>query len=263
MKEIVSSEQGAADVSAQSMDAQKECAEEEKGGKRDIRKMIVAYIKRYLILVVGLCIMSIGVAFSIKAGLGTSPISSVPYVLNLITGLSIGTTTIIANSVIVLLQILILRKKYQPIQLLQVLVAVVFGLLTDVAVWCVEGVVLTAYWQQWLICIAGIVLVAVGVSFEVAAHVVTLPGEGLALALCRVIRLKFGYMKVIVDVSLVVIAVALSFGFLPGLQGVREGTLAAAVFVGLLAKQFNRLTVPLADKWIEGNSCGQEGNRTE
>lgn len=243
MKEIVSSEQGAADVSAQSMDAQKECAEEEKGGKRDIRKMIVAYIKRYLILVVGLCIMSIGVAFSIKAGLGTSPISSVPYVLNLITGLSVGTTTIIANSVIVLLQILILRKKCQPIQLLQVLVAVVFGLLTDVAVWCVEGVVLTAYWQQWL---AGIVLVAVGVSFEVAAHVVTLPGEGLALALCRVIRLKFGYMKVIVDVSLVIIAVALSFGFLHGLQGVREGTLAAAIFVGLLAKQFNRLTVPLA-----------------
>ena len=81
------------------------------------------------------------------------------------------------------------------------------------------------------LCLAGIVLVALGVSFEVAAQAVTLPGEGLALALCRVIRLKFGYMKVIVDVSLVIIAVALSFGFLPGLQGVREGTLAAAVFV--------------------------------
>lgn len=113
------------------------------------------------------------------------------------------------------------------------------------------------------LCLAGIVLVALGVSFEVAAQAVTLPGEGLALALCRVIRLKFGYMKVIVDVSLVIIAVALSFGFLHGLQGVREGTLAAAIFVGLLAKQINRLSVPLADKWIEGNSCGQEGNRTE
>ena len=70
-------------------------------------------------------------------------------------------------------------------------------------------------------------------------------------------------MKVIVDVSLVVIAVALSFGFLHGLQGVREGTLAAALLVGLLAKQINRLSVPLAARWIEDKKPSEEAAAAE
>lgn len=215
-------------------------------------KMVIQYCKRYFILLVGLCIMSVGVALSIKADLGTSPISSVPYVLNLITELSVGTTTIVVNVLMVLLQILILRKRYHPIQLLQIPACVVFGLLTDVAMLLVEGVVLDAYWQQCLVCLAGILLVAVAVSFEVSAHAVTLPGEGLALAVHQVTRIKFGYTKVMCDVSLVIIATALSLIFLHGLHGVREGTLAAAIFVGLLAKQINRVLVPLIGRWVEG-----------
>ena len=100
-------------------------------------------------------------------------------------------------------------------------------------------------------CIAGIVLVAVGVSTEVATNVTTLAGEGVALSLNKVIpKIKFGYMKVIVDCTLVVIAVIVSFSCLHELYGVREGTLAAAVFVGLIAKQLNKLTIPLADKFF-------------
>ena len=63
-------------------------------------------------LCLGLTIMAFGVAFSIKAALGTSPISSVPYVTSTISGLSVGTTTIIMNFMFVLIQIAILRKKY-------------------------------------------------------------------------------------------------------------------------------------------------------
>lgn len=100
-------------------------------------------------------------------------------------------------------------------------------------------------------CIAGIVLVAVGVSTEVATNVTTLAGEGLALSLNKVIpKIKFGYMKVIVDCTPVVIGVIVSFSCLHELYGVREGTLAAAVFVGLIAKQLNKLTIPLADKFF-------------
>ena len=199
--------------------------------------------------------MAIGVVLSIKAALGTSPISGIPYVLNLITELSVGTTTIIVNVLIVLLQVILLRKRFQVIQLLQIPVCIVFGLLTDLAMLCFEGMVLQAYWLQWLVCIGGILLVAVGVSFEVTANVVTLPGEGLALALCKLIPVKFGYVKIMVDVSLVVIAAALSFAFLHGLQGVREGTAAAAIFVGMTARQLNRFMIPFG-KILFGTSQG-------
>ena len=138
-----------------------------------------------------------------------------------------------------------------------------FGLLIDLASYCIADVIPQGYLMQWLLCAVGIVLVAIGVSCEVAADLLTLAGEGLVRALCSVCPLKFGYMKVIVDVSLVVIAVALSFGFLHGLQGVREGTLAAALLVGLLAKQINRLSVPLAARWIEGKKPSEEAAAAE
>lgn len=207
-----------------------------------LNKLPVYILKRYLLLLIGLAIMAFGVAFSIKASLGTSPISSVPYVVSLFTPLTVGTATITMHCVFILLQILILRKDYHPIQLMQLPVAFFFGYLTDFGVWAVQGITCNTYWQQWIVCIIGILLVAVGVSFEVKAGVVVLAGEGVVLAICRVLpKVKFGYMKVGFDVTLVVIACILSIVFTGRLQGVREGTVAAALLVGLIAKQLGKL----------------------
>lgn len=205
-------------------------------------KLPVYIAKRYLLLLAGLSIMAFGVAFSIKASLGTSPISSVPYVVSLFAPLTVGTATIVMHCVFILLQILILRRNYHPIQLMQLPVAVFFGYLTDFGVWAVRGIHCSTYWQQWIVCLIGILLVAAGVSLEVKAGVVVLAGEGVVLAICKVLpKIKFGYMKVGFDVTLVVIACILSFTFTGHLQGVREGTVAAALLVGLIAKQIGKL----------------------
>ena len=210
-------------------------------GMRNLNRLPVYILKRYLLLLIGLSIMAFGVAFSIKASLGTSPISSVPYVVSLFAPLTVGTATIIMHCVFIALQILILRGDYHPIQLMQLPVAVFFGYLTDFGVWAVQRINCSAYWQQWLVCLAGILLVAVGVSLEVKAGVVVLAGEGVVLAICQVLpKIKFGYMKVGFDVTLVVTACILSFAFTGRLQGVREGTVAAALLVGLIAKQIGK-----------------------
>lgn len=203
-------------------------------------KNIYIFIKRCLMFIAGLLIMAMGVAFSIKANLGTSPISSVPYVANLFTHLTVGNATIIMHCVFILIQILILRKQYKLIQLMQLPVAIVFGFLTDLSIWLIQGISHSNYFQQWILCVIGIVLVAVGVSFEVTANVITLAGEGVILAICKVFPIKFGYMKVAFDVTLVITACLLSFIFLHKLEGVREGTVTAAILVGLIAKQSNK-----------------------
>ena len=214
-----------------------------------MEKTHIYIIRRYLLLLAGLAIMAFGVAFSIKASLGTSPISSVPYVVSLFAPLTVGTATIIMHCVFILLQIMILRKKYHPIQLMQLPVAFFFGYLTDFGVWAVQGITCDHYLQQWLVCLIGIFLVAVGVSLEVKAGVVVLAGEGVVLAICKVLPVKFGYMKVGFDVTLVAIACVLSFVFTGRLQGVREGTVAAALLVGLIAKQLGKML----SKWkLEG-----------
>ena len=202
-------------------------------------------LKRYLILLAGLAVMAFGVACSIKANLGTSPISSVPYVISLFAPLTVGTATILMHCVFILIQILLLRKQYHPIQLMQLPVAVFFGYLTDFGVWAVRGISCNSYWQQWILCLIGIFLVAVGVSLEVKAGVVVLAGEGVVLAVCKIFPVKFGYMKVGFDVTLVVIACILSLVFTGHLQGVREGTVPAALLVGMIAKQLGKFW----EKW--------------
>lgn len=204
-------------------------------GKNDSRKHFAA---RCALLLAGLAVMALGVALSIKAELGTSPISSVPYVSGLISGLSVGTTTIIVNSLFVLAQILMLRSQYDWYQLLQIPVAIVFGLMIDMFSLLMGDIVLSSYIQQWLFCAAGIIFVALGVSMEVTAELITTAGEGLVLAICQVTSFKLGNVKVAVDVTLVILAAAASLLVLGELAGVREGTAAAAVLVGLLTKQF-------------------------
>jgi uncharacterized membrane protein YczE len=213
-------------------------------------KQQLSLVKRCVFLFLGMSIIAFGIAFSIKAGLGTSPVSSLPYVLSLFTPLTVGTGTILLHSFFILLQILILRREYNPAQLLQLPVAMAFGYLTDLAVWLTGDLSASTYAGQWFLCIVGIILVGVGVSFEVTASVITLAAEGFALAVCKKLPIKFGDMKVAVDVSLVVTACVLSFLFLHRLAGIREGTVAAAIFVGIIAKQVNKPLKGFAEKYL-------------
>lgn len=210
-----------------------------------------ALAKRYALLCVGLVIMAFGVAFSIRAGLGTSPISSLPYAISQFTPLSVGTATIAMHVTLILLQILLLRRRYELIQLMQLPVALVFGTLTDVAVWALGDLSCDSYPGRWVLCAVGILLVGIGVSFEVTANVVTLAGEGMVLAICKVFPLPFARVKVGFDVTLVVLACLLSLLFLGHIAGVREGTVAAALLVGMTAKQVNRPMRRFADACLK------------
>lgn len=207
---------------------------------------------RYLVLFTGLAIMSLGIAFSIRSDLGTTPISSVPYVLSVITPLTVGTLMILVNLVFVLAQILILRRRFPPVQLLQIPVVVVFGLFNDAALWMVRDVGYASYWQQWLLVTLGIVLVGIGVAVQVKARATPLAGEGLILTISNELIRRFGAkkpllfssMKIQFDVTLVLIAVILALIFTGGLAGVREGTVAAALLVGVVVRWTTRILEP-------------------
>lgn len=138
-------------------------------------------IRRILLLFTGLSVMAAGVAFSITADLGTSPISSVPYVISLICDVSTGMTTIVMNTLFIILQIIILRKDFRLFQLLQFPATIVFGTMIDVFSAALASVSYSGYLSQCLLCLAGIIFVAAGVSLEVAAGLVTVPGEGIVL----------------------------------------------------------------------------------
>lgn len=205
-------------------------------------------------LLFGLSLMSLGIAFSVRSDLGTTPISSLPYVLSELMPLSLGVLMILMNLAFVALQIVVLRRRFKPVQLLQIPVVVVFGVLNDVALWVVRDVSYSAYWHQWILVVIGIVLVGIGVAFQVKAQTTPLAGEGLILALSdELIRtfgvkrpLLFSSMKIQFDTTLVLLSVVIALIFTGGLAGVREGTVAAAVCVGFVVHLVIRLLEPVS-----------------
>lgn len=196
---------------------------------------------RWLIFTAGLTILAFGIAMSIRAGLGTSPISSFPAVMGLATPWSVGTWTAIMNIAFVALQIVLLRRDYDPFQLLQIPIAVVFGFLTDWFLEFLSWIEPTSYPVQWFWTILAGILVGTGVFVQVAPRIVYTAGEGLVMTLARVTKVKFSTVKWMFDWSLVAIAVVCSLALLGRVEGVREGTLAAAFLVGATVKAWARL----------------------
>lgn len=200
---------------------------------------------RYICFFAGLFVIAVGVAFSRRGGLGTSPVSCIPAVLEYVTPWTMGEITIAMHVLFILLQIIILRRKYEPVQLLQLPVAFVFGAFTDIANAFVDASFpLGNYAVCMLYTLAGVVLVGFGVYVEVHAGVVMLAGEGLSAAISKASRKEFPRVKVAVDSTLVALGVVLSLIFLHGLVGVREGTIIAALFVGSCVK--------LVELWFPG-----------
>lgn len=214
------------------------------------RRDCVILVKRYTFLCFGLALMAIGIGLSVKGKLGTSPISSVPYVVSLFSSLTLGQATIALHCLFIAAEVALLRRRFEPIQLAQLPIGIMFGYMIDAGLWMMGGVDCSEYWQLCLIVAAGIVFVGTGVAFAVASGAVPLAGEGLVVAVCRVFHVNFPRTKVVFDVSLVTVALILSFAFIGKVEGVREGTVAAAFFVGIIVKVANRFVVPLSQKFL-------------
>lgn len=196
--------------------------------------------KRYLFFLVGLFLSSCGVSLITKADLGTSPISAIPYVLSLSFPFTLGEFTVAFSLLLVLLQLVLLHRRFQIEDLLQIPISVAFGYFIDLTMELLRFMALQNYALKALFLLLGCIVLAVGVWMEVAANVAMLPGESFVRAIVTVFSTDFGMTKVCFDVSMTVIAVVLAFILSGVLQGVREGTLVAALLVGFLARVIGR-----------------------
>ena len=190
---------------------------------------------KFTMLLIGLFIMAFGISLSVKSNLGTMCISSIPYVLSLISpSITVGQFTIMFNIFLVLLQILILRRNFKINQLLQIILVIPFGYFIDLTLSWIINISVNTYFAEWIFCLFGIFILSLGILIEIKSKVLYMPGEGIVLAISEVTNINFAKLKPICDIIMVLIAVLLSFTFLGELYGVREGTVVAAIFVGIL-----------------------------
>lgn len=208
---------------------------------------------RYGISTLGLVIIALGVAISIKSNLGIAPPSCPPTILNLKwTGISVGTFTWMMHLVFIAIQALVLRKDFKLRYLMQIPAAFVFGYMCDAAIWLFDAIEAPAtnYAVQLALSLLGVILAAVGIQIEVIGKGWILAGDQTVVVFADVLRKPFGTMKVIFDVIMVAFTAAFSwfaFGLLTGNGStviIREGTLILAFLTGICM----RLTDPFIEK---------------
>lgn len=201
-------------------------------------------VVRYLVFVIGLFIMALGVGLSVKAGLGTTSISSVPLVLSCATSWTLGQILTVVNTSFIIIQLLLLRKKFPPIQFLQIPAALLFGWFCDLGLAIVSGIHPEHYITKLFLTLASSAVVSFGIFLEVKPNVVMLSGEGIVKAISIVTKRDFGTLKIAFDSAFVLTAICLSFILLHRIEGVREGTIIGAFLVGTFVRFLNRhLTV--------------------
>ncbi len=198
--------------------------------------------KRYVLFIISLFFSALGVAFTKHGELGVSPISSIANVMSCrFTFFTLGTWLIIWNCLLILGQILILRSKFQPIQLLQIPLSFLFGWFTDLGMQIVSFIPVNSYLQSLGMVLVGILILGFGVSLSVIANVIMNSGEAFVKAISDTLHKEFGNVKVVFDVMCVLLSLVASlllFDFT--IVGTREGTILSALLTGLVVKFFNR-----------------------
>ena len=209
------------------------------------KERIISFVWQHILLLISLFIMTVGVAVCVRSMLGSSVISALPYVFETagkqmsgIPKLTIGQYTYIMNAVLVVGQIAVLRRKFEPVQLFQLLVGFVFGSLIDVNMWLTAWLVPAALWTKVIAQVIGCTILGIGIALEVHCGSVTMPGEGFPVAISNVTGVPFHKVKICVDISLVTLAVVFCYVFfgtwLWYIVGI--GTLFAMVYVGMVVR---------------------------
>lgn len=209
--------------------------------------------RRYLLFVASLFINAFGIAFITKALLGTSPITSVTYVLSLFTPFTMGIWTILLNLLFVVLEpFLMTRRELREdlrMYLLQIPIAFCFGLFIDFSMFMLFWLEPSAYVMQVTVLLIGCIILALGIALEVKANAAMMAGEYFVKTITRRFHGEFGYVKLGFDITLLTIACILSLVFLSDIQGVREGTVVSALLVGPIV-HFVSPAYRIFDRWI-------------
>lgn len=171
--------------------------------------------------------------------------NSIPYVLSeMFPILTMGTWVILIFSLYILVQFLILGRNVQPLRLLQLLGTVIFGYFTDFTNWLTvrilpDPALLVPAGRRDLRCPTG------PSDCQYGAHcpghyllsdpkLIALPSEGIMEVISEKTGRPFHGVKVAFDVTVSAIALALSLLWFREFHGIREGTVIAAVGVGVI-----------------------------
>ena len=210
-------------------------------------------IKRLIIYVIGLFFLSLGVSFSIFAGLGVSPVSSLAYAFSLSSGVSVGIMTVVANILFIVIQILLNKKNDVKEYTIQLISSILFGSFMDLTVWIVSYLPETTNLiTRFGYVIASLFIVSIGLLFYFTAKFPLMPYDALTYAISSRFKFKFSKAKISSDLLNVCIAGIICLIFIGSLGSIGIGTLIAAYFIGKIVGFLLGKYQPSIIRWAFG-----------
>lgn len=193
--------------------------------------------KRFVLFFLGLTIAGIGVALSTRPGLGTSPITSLPYVTTFKFPWTLGMATIVINLFFILAQFIILKRRFGWSHIAQLPTLLAFGFFIDFGMWLTNFYIPESYFLRVAEEVIGCLFLAVGIGFQLIANISLMPGDGFIRVVSEEYHIPFGTVKICFDSTIVISAIIFSLCCFQNITGVREGTGIAAFLVGYFIKQ--------------------------
>ena len=178
---------------------------------------------RLIILIFGLFVYGLGVAMTVHAGLGIAPWDVFAQGISIQTGLSFGVSTVVVSALVLLAWI---PLKVKP-GIGTVANAVLIGLFADF--WLLILPDTSIYWQQLLIFLIGVVIVAIATGLYISSALGSGPRDGLMQGTTKALERPFWMIRTGYE------GTVLTLGALMGGQ-VREGTLIFAFSIGYLVQ---------------------------
>lgn len=196
---------------------------------------------RIILFILGTAFNAFGITLITKAYLGTSPISSLPFVLSLGLPPSFGTLTFVFNMIFFTGQIIILKKNFAKIQFLQIPVTIVFSMLIDLFMSFFVQFKPGNYLYSILLLILGCMVMAFGIKLTITADLIMTPGNAFVNALSGQLHKNYGTVEIYFDTVLTILAVIASFALFGKFRGVREGTIVSAFLIGSFINMYDKL----------------------
>lgn len=190
------------------------------------------YFKRILVLILSIMITAMGTVLIIKGNLGTSSIASVTYLFTLGFDISLGISMLTINILFIILQKLFLRDKFNNINYFQIIISLVVSIFLDILMNAFQFLEPTAFLFKLIVLICGCFVMALGMNLQLVANLIMLPAEGIVYALSYVLHKRFGTVRIIFDVTLVLISIILSVILFGKVVTVGIGTLISAYLIG-------------------------------
>jgi hypothetical protein len=195
--------------------------------------------RRWITYVVGIYILTLGISFAIRAGIGISPQSSLTRTMTLVyRPLSQGTYNFMLELFMLFLTFLVLRKDFRAKHFASLIPAFVLASCLDLNLMLTRSIGFQDYLPKLGLLAFADALLAFGLFLMIRANLVLMPIDMFVNAIFERTGWRWGDIKTSFDCTLLLVSAAIGLAFLGKPEFIREGTFMTAILVGQYIKLY-------------------------